>query len=121
MLSVDLITTGEDMLADSTCVWLGDVLLVLMQQAGASGLASSGGEGPLAWPSLWDKLFGLLLAHVEFLHKVIAVAREGGPEQQRMVDVIRSMVPKSVMSKALAFTNEAQRGKLRPLLLEMTR
>lgn len=109
------------MLADATCVWLGDVLLVLMQQVGASGLAAREGDGPLAWAVLWDKLFGLLLAHVEFLHKVIAVAREGGPEQQRMVDVIRSMVPKSVMSKALAFTNDEQRNRLRPLLLDMTR
>ena len=94
---------------------------MLMQQAGASGLATNDVKGPLAWPLLWDKLFGLLLAHVEFLHKVIAVAREGGPEQQGMVDVIRSMVPKAVMSKALAFTDEGQRAKLRPLLLDMTR
>lgn len=118
--------TGQDMLADATCVWLGDVLLTLLEQAATSGLSkqqegveSSSGSS-LAWPVLWDKLFAMLLGHVEFLHKVILVAREGGPEQQGMIDVIRSMVPKAVMHKAMSFTTSAQRSKLRPLLLDMT-
>ncbi len=124
---------GQDMLADTTCVWLGDVLLTLLQQAEASGLskqqsAEQGDQGDqgdpkttsLAWPVLWDKLFTMLLGHVEFLHKVIVVAREGGPEQQGMVDVVRSMVPKAVMHKAMSFTTSAQRSKLRPLLMDMT-